>query len=405
MRVLVLSTIWPHPSHGLQAANIILFELLIGLSKHCHVAMLKIEQGSPKSLNAKEARGAAMLKEGGIDVLPPVGVDVVRRPRSVAEYFYPACRARASFQAAISPEGFDSLLVPLSEFATMLAADIELKKFAYYGNPDSKVRRARAEINQIYGGRKSPASALKSAVGDRIFESAHVAEMNKFDLLGNVANNDAEYYAAAGHPRSFYVRNMWIQRTRPDQRETSENATVIVANIGRLSSTANSLGLTYLANKVLPLLTEQMKRPFTVRLFGSGDLFPELRRRLEGFPQVEIHGYVEDIDLELETSTLFLCVNNATTFKVCHTRYLHAWSLGLCVVAHADAALSIPEMRHRENALLGSTPQHLVNLIQEACDDRKLRESIGDGGRQTFVEQFTSSAVTPSLAQHLSALN
>ena len=82
---------------------------------------------------------------------------------------------------------------------------------------------------------------------------------------------------------------------------------------------------------------------FRVEIFGAAKLHPRIAQHLNG-PDVVVRGFVPDIDAAILSAPVFLCINNATPFKVGHTRYLLGWSLGACMVAHRDAALSMPEI-------------------------------------------------------------
>ncbi len=103
---------------------------------------------------------------------------------------------------------------------------------------------------------------------------------------------------------------------------------------------------------------------FRIEIIGAGALHPAIKAALEG-PDVVFRGFVPDIDEALLSAPVFLCLNNATPFKVGHTRYLHAWTLGACVIAHRDAALSMPEIVNGRNALLGTDPDEIADLITQ----------------------------------------
>jgi glycosyltransferase involved in cell wall biosynthesis len=222
-----------------------------------------------------------------------------------------------------------------------------------------------------------------------------------------VAANDAEYYASKGHPNAFYIRSVWIDRF-PDgawraHRRDKERGDTIIANVGKLPGTANTLGLEILGRDVLPRLRERVgDGAYRVRLLGAGSL----RRDLEPYfqrPEVEFAGFVPDIDDAMLQAGVFLCVNNASRYKVGHTRYLHAWSLGGCVVAHRDAALSMPEIRHDENALLGNDASEIADLVARAMSDAPLRRRLGEAGYQTFVNLFTAPTVARSIIERIDA--
>ena len=113
-----------------------------------------------------------------------------------------------------------------------------------------------------------------------------------------------------------------------------------------------------------------------------------------------VRGFVPDIDAAILSAPIFLCTNNATPFKVGHTRYLLAWSLGACVVAHRDAALSMPEIIDGQTALLGDDAEGIADAITRAAADRALRRKIGRAvGKPTTL--FRAESVAPEIVERL----
>jgi glycosyltransferase involved in cell wall biosynthesis len=86
-----------------------------------------------------------------------------------------------------------------------------------------------------------------------------------------------------------------------------------------------------------------------------------------------------------------------------HTRYLLAWSLGACVVAHSDAALSMPEIVDGQTALLGDDAEGLADAIARAAADRALCRKIGEGGWETYRTLFRAESVAPDIVGRLRA--
>ena len=89
--------------------------------------------------------------------------------------------------------------------------------------------------------------------------------------------------------------------------------------------------------------------------------------------------------------------NNRYNFKVGHTRFLHAWSLGACVVAYKNCCEAMPEIVHDYNALLGNNSEEIAELVCKALCDIKLRRRIGRGGFQTLKKKFSPNSVTKKL--------
>ncbi len=407
MRILVLTDLAPHPAHTVQAANIVAHQLIMALAAQdgIEVACLRVHRGPPPPLTQDEADGEARMRAAGVTVATPLALppQPPRRPALLralspieADYI-PEVAHRPLLDAAVADCGADIVLIPWSEWLTALAAALPVPKFAYYGNPPPKNRQAQRDFYAEAGGGPGLSMRLRQALYDRRFEAVHLAQMRGFDCLGNVAANDAEYYRANGHPNAFYIQNIWIDRFDGgwEARRTDGNgeSVRIIGNIGNVGHTANMHGLRILGEALLPELRRAMNgQGYTVEVIGAGHHHPQLRQALEQ-PEVRFRGFVDDIDAEMLDAEVFLCLNNASSYNVGHTRYLHAWTLGCCVVAHRNAAQAMPEIVHGENALLGDSIAEIADLIAEAAGDAALRRKLGAGGYQTFQDHFTASHV------------
>ena len=138
-----------------------------------------------------------------------------------------------------------------------------------------------------------------------------------------------------------------------------------------------------------------------MRLYGAGRFSEPVARALER-PHVENRGFVDDIDAELQAAKVFLLCNNGNPdFVVGHTRILHAWSLGSCLVAHVNMAKAMPEIVHGENALLGSTGEEIAEQVAAACRDEALRRRIVEGGGRTWEREFRPEVVVQRIVRRI----
>jgi glycosyltransferase involved in cell wall biosynthesis len=414
VRLAVVTANRPHPAHSIRAANVVIFELIRALAARpeLDVGWLLVEhEGGPHATEEEEA-GRQILQSAGVSV---IGEMILPRPTRIGsridrllfpkiEHFYPDYAHSALIGRELSKWQADVAFVPWSEWLTAACAGVPMVKFAYYGNPDPKTGRARTYHDIRLEGLSL--ARLATLVGLRQLEKMHLAVMRKLDLIGDVAMNDAEYYRGNKFDNAFYIRNIWIDRlgeawrARRKYLETT-NPFRIIANVGKLSGTANRLGLEYLGRELLPALRQRMAPgSFVIEILGSGNVHPKIARDLAG-PDVVLRGFVDDIDEAMLTAPIFLCVNNATSFNVGHTRYLHAWTLGCCVIAHQNAALAMPEIEHGKNALLGNSAAEIADLIASAAKDPTLRESIGEGGWLSYKQYFTADQVAADIADRI----
>lgn len=417
MNLLVIGNVCPHVDHTVRAANVVVHELVCALAAQGHgdVGYLRIKRHADPAQSEVERAGVASLRAAGVTVLDELALDLPPASRPAWRKlltpkrtdFYPESVFASRVADAIASFQPNMIVVPWSEWITALCADLPVMKFAYYGNPDHKAGTYRAMFDRCHG--ISRFSPLRVAAYLRLLEAQHIKVVKQYDLLGDVAANDAAYYVSKGHPHAFYIQNIWIDRFGAEWQALRERAAApgkpakIIVSVGQLGATANRYGLEILGKEVAPLLRNMLADiPYELHILGMGELIEPLRLLLDS-PEIKVRGFVDDIDQEMFEATAFVCLNNASPFKVGHTRYLHAWSLGMCVVGHEDAALSMPEMRHRENCLLGGTPYEIATLICEAVEQPTLRAQMGQSGYDTFRKHFMAKQVAGKLWQY--ALN
>ncbi len=416
MKLAVATANWPHPAHTALGANVLTFELIRALAAQpdMSVGFLKVGRTDDAEPSAMELEGLAVLRQSGIEVLPPltlpprssIGTTLSKLLAPRVEHFFPDVIHGPAVANALEKWRPDALLVALSEWLTAACSTVPAIRFAYYGNPDPKSARWRAEHDLALGG--SPLAYARLRVALSRMEKAHLEVMRRYHLLGDVAKNDAAYYSSSGHPNAFYIRHVWIDRVGEDwrrRRDATEchDPLVIAGSVGPLGATGNRLGIEYIGRELLPALRKRMKPgSFRVEIFGAGKLHPRIAEHLNG-PDVVVRGFVPDIDAAILSAPVFLCANNATPFKVGHTRYLLAWSLGACVVAHRDVVLSMPEIVDGENALLGDDAEGMADAIARAAADRALCRRIGEGGWETYRTLFRAESVAPEIVGRLRA--
>ena len=396
MKIVIAAPHWPYPAHVL-GANTTLFELTrgIGVQPGVTTAFLKVnrQEDDPPDENARV--GLDSLSRSGVTILPPATIPLSKKARfslSPRRRYIPDSFHGKYIADALANYRPDVIVVPLSEWLTAACSTVPCLRVAYYGNPDPKVFFYRT----IYDARveRSTLKLVKAYVNRILLERAHMEIAKRYDLWADVSANDAEYYRRKGHPCAFYVGIAWTDQIGSgwrERREALERTTPpikIIANVGSLNATANRYGIEYLAREFAPRLCEALRPSgFTLDLIGRGSPPVHLSRELNK-PWIRLRGFVDDIDGEILSSPIFVCLNNATPYKVSHTRYLHAWSLGACIVAHRDVALSMPEIKHNENALLGSNAAEIAELCAHAIRSPADRRRIGENGWRTYDTLF-----------------
>lgn len=414
MRILVISALWPHSEHSVRAANIVICEMLLALSNEggITVGLLVVGDSAATAISDAELRGISALQKAGVDVLEPLVLDKTHAKRSRFKRlifphivdWYPACFDAHLIAERVAIWKADAIVVPWAEWLTHACSEIPVAKFAYYGNPDPKAARTQLRLKHRTGEITLVRKYVEEILVKR-FEYIHLAIMRRYELLGNVAKNDAHYYAEHGHENAFYIQNIWMSAPIDELQEEVEvvRPIKIIGSIGKLGGTANTLGLEYLGKEVLPALDYILQgKPYEIHIFGAGKPHSVSAKALE-HPSVIWRGFVQNIDEEIRGCDVFLCVNNATEYKVGHTRYLHAWSLRAPVVAHMDAALSMPEIQHDISALLGGNAIEIAQQIRNIANDKILRDRIKEGGFKAFNNAFMAKQVASTIRSKLDA--
>jgi hypothetical protein len=155
MKLAIATANWPHPAHTVRGANVLAFELIRALAAQpdMSVSFLKVGREGDEEPGAMEREGLALLRQSGIEVLPPLTLPPRSRIGNIfsklvaprVEHFFPDVIHGPAIANALEKCRPDALLVALSEWLTAACSTVPVIRFAYYGNPDPKSARWRAE--------------------------------------------------------------------------------------------------------------------------------------------------------------------------------------------------------------------------------------------------------------------
>ena len=183
----------------------------------------------------------------------------------------------------------------------------------------------------------------------------------------------------------------WRSRRKEDPDRTLR----VLVGPSNLGATSTRAGLAYFARHVLRDLEADFEEGgLLVRIVGEGEPPPELFRMLPR-PTVELAGRVEPADDEFLQAHAQLVPTPFVLGK--RVRIIVAWTFGTPVVAHTSEAKNLPELRHRENAMLGAEGS-LVSGLLEAD------EELGARGRETYERLFHPSVAGHALVERLERL-
>lgn len=400
---------------------------LMAAAGHEVTVQVLIREGCSEAFVARE-RYAGNLYAGcaGVRFLPTIYLgDQPRRgssPGSAMAQLMLILRSLPGLRRAINPALFPALVAgplvrsrvdavqPLaivsiwSWEALEASYDIPgVPKFVYYGNPNHKPPEAQLGHPELFdmvtvGGGRIRLGLLRLI--NRAREIQHLRMMAACQTTANNALIDASYYTEQGHPDSIYLQNMWPWAPGGPVfggPQAEDGQIHICASVGNLGATGNTFGLHYLGAKLAPRVEATLGADNLVfDVFGGGKARASVARVIDR-PSIRLRGWVDDINAEIVRSCAFLVLTNVYGFNVGNTRILLAWSLGSCVIAHTSSALSMPELEHGRNALLGESVEELADLVVRAARDPALRERIGRGGYETYCQYYRSESVVPRM--------
>lgn len=415
--LLIASGVWPHVVGNREAANVISHQLTEQLAlsgtfaiRYCVINAFDtaMPAAAAAEVAALEALGVRFINAVKPPLEPAAERGAFGKLGAVlsgrADRLFVGTDCEELLLQSLGMERPAASLVVWAEQAAYLVSRMPGLRFNYAGNPDHKVLAARMELQERLHG-ASILARLRNNLLCRVARAGHLKSMRRYDQVWNVAANDAADYQQAG-VTARYLQNMWPGAVHADWRQVRDEREQlsplrIVGNVGNIAATGNSFGLITLATEIVPRLVERLGRGnFEVHLFGGGTPHPSVASLLQD-PHIRLRGFVDDLDAEIMAAPIFLVANNSRRFKVGHTRFLHAWSLGACVVGFDDSAAAMPEIRDGANALLGDSADAVADRVVQAAQDSALRRRLGQGGVETLASAFAPARVAAEIRQSM----
>lgn len=436
MRIFVVASDVPRDVDrpGTSAVNVVVSEMIRELSSLGHNVTLQLifnVHRTRELLDADESDDLNHHRRLGIRVLPAVFPTAyarrslpdlrsrawrlvrlgMRRPHLPS--VYPAVVLRRLMTERVRLAQADIVLTIWSPEGVAACSELEVPTVAYQGDVDFEPGLWRYRDRDLFGQSARPIGAgswpqrLRELIWLEEFRQAHLRLMRGVSIIANVTASNAEFYARHGHPRSIYARNLW-RRSRSRTAVPPVAAEVplrIVGHAGRLDATGSVYGLRYLMLQLLPELEREMQgMDYQVHVIGGGRL-PEPLVPYATHPRIVLRGFVDNLDAELETAVAYLLLNNSGPYRAAFTRHLVAWSLGACMIVHANSRDAIPEIEDRYNALVGARPDEIARLVRMAVTNPELNGRVRTGGRETYERWFTPERVVSDLAREMQAIS
>lgn len=402
MKILIPFTVYPSLEHNVGAINKVFSSIISELcKKNVKIILLPINLNSEKvKLTKSEHSFKKFLKmKKNISFLKDLKIENKEKKRNFFKRiffprlndFFPIYNLKDSSYKILKKIDPDIILVVWDEKMTDLFNFKDFKLYSYYGDP--QIKNLKAIISST---KRSFLKKLKDFYILWQLEKEHIKEFKNNFIMSNNSKIDSEYYSKKG-VNSSYLQNIWKPKyslkTVEKLRKINSEQIKVIANVGLLSGTANNFGLNFLVKKVLPKMQNKgILGEFDFFIFGAGKTNNKILRKLLEF-RVNVSGFVKNIDAEMLKAKIFLCCNNFGKYNVGHTRFLHAWSMGMCVITSKNIRLTMPEFEDGKNCLLASNSDHLVDLISYASKNKNLMKKIGKNGYKTLEKKFSPKLV------------
>jgi glycosyl transferase family 1 len=411
MHVLILSSNWPILGHE-HAAKTVLGHLLKTFMEQGHKVSFAVahpeEEANKECLSILKDLGMEFVGDftDEMDLNDPI-FSTSRKARllhhaqtlwsPLTQDEYPKFISSYDSAARLDAVGADVALMFWDSWFEHLITDMDKTPvFGYLARPRTEAGLSRS-LEKTGG--------IKTWLERKTFAARrkrHFLRVKHLKDTVNICALDASWYRENNIPCS-YLPNTWPDAFGDDawdlrlSAQTKREGVQILGNIGHLSATGNSFGIAYTIQEVLPHLEKLMTElTWEINICGGGKLRPEVKQLVD-YPKINLRGFVDDIDKEILSNEIFLLCNNAGHYTGGYTRVMYVMSSAGCLIAHKKLAVSMPELIHDENCLLGDNAEQIAYYINIAARDESLRQRIGAKARQTYKSKYSPAAVVQGL--------
>jgi hypothetical protein len=192
-------------------------------------------------------------------------------------------------------------------------------------------------------------------------------------------------------PNGFQVPAHLPERKEPD--------ILTFLFIGSLQYPPNAEGVVFFCENVLPRLRLRLDQPFRLLIVGRN---PSRKiMNLDRIPEVTVKANVPDVTPYYQSATIAIVpisFGGGTRIKI-----LEAMSLGCPVVSTTLGAEGL-DVRNGENILLADGASALADACTRLADDRSLRESLVQSGRDVVRSLYSAEAIAKHMADCVKAV-
>ncbi len=159
--------------------------------------------------------------------------------------------------------------------------------------------------------------------------------------------------------------------------------------LGHLEGTHTRYGLRFFFDEVMPLWQSPEGPRSAVRVVGNGRL-PETFSLPPENNRLQWIGFVSDLTDEWSRATALLVP--VPLRQGIRSRIVEAWSRGVPVISHPNAAVGLPMMKDGENYLAAEDGPEWIEAMRKVENDEALCRRLTATGRAVFEAEFSAEA-------------
>ena len=251
---------------------------------------------------------------------------------------------------------------------------------------DEKIRHRQATTSINFRSPSSVAHRLVDTVDVRRWERLHQEIAARSSAITVCSATDvAKLQSRFPSANVQAVPNGYNDPGRVQTDDDVDRAAPTILFVGDLKYRPNEEAARFLCCDVLPIIRRTCPEVLVRLVGGAGDAHD-----LAGAPGVQVAGVVESIEHELLRSTISaapLLSGGGTRIKI-----IEAFAHGVPVVSTTIGAEGL-DVQQGNHLLMGDSPEDFARSCCSIIESESLRSRLRSGGRERFVESFTSSTV------------
>lgn len=397
-RLLICSEGVPHESRG---ASLVLYFYYIDRLRRAGYPILHILllQGDGWAEAAIDAYAAKMASPAGFSVKPVRAARFVQEGRR-RHRLAPGPAAEVDMAArGFSPD----IILALDVLAAWATRGVPARRLVWLGD----LRFQTVLYHALYAARENPLKARhipSNWLGCRAWLRIYGDTLREADQVVVASHSSVAALAPLGVAAS-YEPYPWPETT-PDAAAAPDSTLPAVPTFlffGSLGGLGSRSALHLLTGKVFPLLRRRWGGGgFRVLIAGRGELPGWARKAIDGKPEFETLGFVEDIDGLLANCHAVLVPIDVPVGN--RSRILTAMAKCCPVIAHANAALGNPDLVDGHTCYLASNAAEFVERMDRAASDREAAQAIVGRALACYRARFGVAPASDRLLARIEAL-